>query len=150
MSLHIYTNISEIPANIKLVNDNESFFNNRTYLKDCEFTRKVLTTIDDSEYVDTTTFRSSFGNRDIIPRNCLSTGTKTLLNLYNNPTKYCFDLCECGNNALKVLREITEGYALFKIPVISVGRMPDKSCDIVFRGKRYTNLLDFLEVAHES
>lgn len=74
-------------------------------------------------------------------KNLLSTGTKTLLNVASHPN-VCFDVCECGNNALNLLVSLTEGMVYWKTPAISY--IGDGICDIVFHGVRCTNFYEFL------
>ncbi len=42
---------------------------------------------------------------DVYFNNCLSTGSKILLNLYRYP-ELCFNVMECGDNALELLAGI--------------------------------------------
>ena len=143
MSLYVYTDKSEIPNDITLINDNDTFFDLHTYLIDCEFIRYIIEEIDGSGYVDTETFKSGF-NDDIIPRTYLSTGAKTIINVYHHPKNYCFNLTCCGNNALEALFSIRDGHVFWELPVVMFS-LEDESCDIVFRGINYTNVFDFLD-----
>ncbi len=42
---------------------------------------------------------------DVYFNNCLSTGSKILLNIYRYP-ELCFNVMECGDNALELLAGI--------------------------------------------
>ena len=148
MSLHIYTDKTKVPKDLIIVHDNDSFFEVNTSLKDCDFVRDVITIIDKSEYYDEDTFRSGLGNKSLIPSSNLSTGSKTLINLYSHPDEYCFNLCECGNNALELITKLHQGYALFELPFIAY-MLDDESCDIIHDGIHYTNIFDFLEAVFD-
>lgn len=148
MSLHVYTDRSEIPEGIKYIDDNEAFFNGSTRLKNCAFVQDVLEYVDKAEYVNEDYFLGRVKSIGSLNKSNLSTGTKTMINIYCNQKDYCFDLCECGNNALKFLQRIKDGYVLFKVPVIAYD-FDDEDCDIMFKGVHYTNFYDFLEAAYE-
>ena len=74
----------------------------------------------------------------------LSTGVKTLLNILKYP-KRCFDLCECGNNVLLELRNITEGKVLLKGVILLVEEEDDGICDICMGGRHYSRFSDFVQ-----
>lgn len=148
MCLNIYTDKSKIPSNITLIDDNETFFDGFTLLKDCEFVKAVLHNVEKAEYINTECFLGRIKDIGSLNKSCLSTGTKTIINLYSNPKGYCFNLCECGNNVLQFLPQVTEGHVLFEIPVIALDSFEDESCDIMFEGTHYTNIYDFLEAAY--
>ncbi len=141
MSLNIYTSVSDIPSGMKYIKINDVFFNTRTQLMDDEFTKRVLDKIDKAEYVNSMFFSGRTKELGNINKNNLSTGTKVILNIHNNPN-ICFDVRECGNNVLKMLPLIHEGNILWENPVISYSG--DKDCDIIFKGKVYNDFYELI------
>lgn len=144
MSLHIYTSKEQIPENVKYIKINDAYFDVRTDIPDSELSRKILKEIDKAEYVNDKVFKGrteAFGNLD---KSMLSTGTKTLFNIIMHP-KVCFDVLECGVNALNNLPYIQEGHILWEYPMT----FPDESaipCDIICDDKHYSEFFDFLRV----
>lgn len=113
MSLNIYTNKADIPSNIDFIDYNDIFFNGEL-LKNTELTKFILNKIDKAAYNSPTTFIGRDPDLGTIYKEHLSTGCKTLLNIVNNPDK-CFDVIECGPNALKLLSFIKDGNILYYI-----------------------------------
>jgi hypothetical protein len=142
MSLHVYENVNELPNGITYIKSNDSFFDAGGIIRGDEFSKNVLSRIDGSEYCNESSFYSKFVKDKVVSKDKLSTGAKTLINIYDNPN-YCFDTCECGNNALKMLFEIRDGYVLWRKPVVCADKNYD--CDIIFEEKQYTKAFDFLE-----
>lgn len=146
MSLHIYHHKKDIPETVKYIACNDVFFNGATTIPDTEFATKVLSAIDQAKRVTATTFEprvKDFGNLFI---EHLSTGCKTLLNIISHP-EMCFNVNECGNNALQFLPEITEGSIYWRVP--SCLYKGDGACDIIFCGKHFTDFYDFLDYCRE-
>ena len=143
MSLNIFIRKCDIPEGIQYVKVNDIFFDIETELKDDEFNKRVLSDIDKAEYVSNLTFLGRTKEFGSLFKNNLSTGTKTLLNIYNHPNK-CFDVCECGNNALKLLPLIKEGNILWEMPAITYSG--ESKCNMVVNNKKYDNFYDVIEV----
>ena len=143
MSLTIYTDKSKIPNDLLLISENDAFFDGATILKDDAITRYILKTIDQATYVNEYMFSGRakcFGNLD---KSNLSTGAKTLLNIAQHADK-CFDVVECGNNALCVLPYLRDGYVYWKnIYAVYAG---DGACDILWNDKHYTDFYDLMDV----
>lgn len=140
MGLVIYKKRSDIPSNMQFINYNDKYFNG-TSLKNNEIDRLILSEVDGAQYSSENTFigrDKSLGN---INKEHLSTGCKTLLNIVNNTNK-CFDIIECGQNAISLLRFIKEGNVLWENPVLHF--VGDSSCDINIEGRHFTNFRDFL------
>lgn len=146
MSLKIYRNVcveSMVCAGA-IVIDNNEFFDSRTSILDDDISRDVLNTVESGIYRSSTTFIS----RDAIEldKSCLSTGTKTLLNIIQHPD-ICFDVSECGINALQFIPRIRDGIIIWRFPLIPY--RGKKDCDIFYRGISYSNLSDFLNVIYK-
>ncbi|MDE7307768.1 MAG: DUF4869 domain-containing protein [Lachnospiraceae bacterium] len=61
--------------------------------------------IDKAEYTTSLTFLERTNILGNLNKSMLSTETKTLLNIINHPD-ICFNVAECGNNALQFLPKI--------------------------------------------
>lgn len=136
MSLNIYTAKDEIPKDMILIERNDIFFDGFTELKDSELTRVILREVDKAEYATSDTFIGRSKQFGQIYRQNLSTGAKTLLNIISYPDK-CFNVVECGGNALRLLTLITEGNILWRN--IFVPYTGNGSCDMVWNKKKYTD-----------
>ena len=140
MSLTIYKYREDIPEDIKYIKDSNLLFA-VTPLSNCSFTKTVLKEIDSADYVNEKVFlgrTKSFGN---LFKECLSSGAKTLLNIYHHP-EMCFDLCQCGNNALSLLPLLKNGYVLMGDMGIAYGG--DSECDIIYNGEHITDFYVFI------
>lgn len=140
MSLNIYTLKEDIPGNVDYVRGNDLFFDSYT-LKDDDITKTVLMDIDKAEYHSPTTFIGRDTGLGALNKNLLSTGCKTVLNVIYNPDK-CFDVIECGQNALSLIRYIRQGNILWKYPVLF--RNFDSVCDIDMYGRKFTDFREFI------
>lgn len=142
MSLTIFTKKEDIPKNIKLVEQNDAYFNLYTKLHNTELENEILKVIDKAEFASEKTFigrSKSFGG---LYKECLSTGTKTLLNILNHKD-VCFSLLECGDNAIDMLPRITEGYVFWENPITVY--LGEEDCEVEYRGRSYTNFYDVLK-----
>lgn len=143
MSLTVYTSHKEVrDKKIKYIRINDIFFNSFTELTDSKITRIILSTIDKAEHNSKLTFIGRSSDLGALNKNFLSTGSKTLLNIVSHKD-ICFDVSECGNNALCLLPLIREGYIYWANPVAAYSG--DGDCDILYNGKRYTDFYKFLE-----
>lgn len=139
MSLKVYIESTEIPDDVEVIFDNNTFFDANTKLTDNEFTRAVLRDIENAEYIDEETFKDEmFG---VMNRRDLGDTAKALLNLANNPDK-CISLIECCERALGKLGSIHDGMVYWPW---NVGAYNGIACDIEFRGKRYTLMTQFMD-----
>ena len=131
----IYTNVEIIPKDLEVINDNDAYFS-KTLLDNSEFCRNVLDGIDKAEYNSGTTFISTvekqFGAQY---KENLSTGTKTLLNIYKHPDM-CFNVVECGNNCWPYLLKLHKGIVLWKEPRPMLTEHFE--CDILMDGERFS------------
>lgn len=107
--LNIYIGKDNIPEDKEIVLDNEAYFA-LTEISGNEFTREVIQNIEGGTYFDNISYLDRFGVKLYI--NALSTGSKTLLNLYYHPDKifYCQEM---GLNARRMIFKLKEGSALF-------------------------------------
>lgn len=144
MSLNIYTSEEQIPQGVKLITQNDLYFDGLTNLSDDAVSHMIMKTIDHAEYHSPLTFIGRDPHQGALNKNLLSTGTKTLLNILQYPS-LCFDVCECGNNALCLLTKIQEGNILWRNPVM-VYWDDDSTCDFNFQGRVYEDVFDFLQI----
>lgn len=145
MSLRIYVKKSDIPNGIKIVNYNDKFFN-LVSLKNDSVTRDILLHIDRARYNSADTFIGRDETLGALNKSCLSTGSKTLLNIAYR-ADVCFDVIECGQNALRELVKIKEGIVLWECPVLLIHDAEE--CDIVINDRRFLNTMEFAEYIME-
>lgn len=150
MSLYVYRTKVELSKDLRntLVEDNDDFFDSFTKLNDSALVSEILATIDRGRYNSELTFIGRTPQLGALSKSMLSTGTKTLLNIISYPDR-CFNVVECGINALQFLPKLVDGNVLWKYPLIAYNGNP--VCDIVYRGRRFVDFYKFLEfVAKES
>ena len=147
MSLNVYRSIAEIPKGMSVINTNDSFFDVFTQLSNEPFVEEVLFSIDKAICSSPLTFEGRTKSMGNLNKSFLSTGTKTLLNILSNPDT-CFDVSECGNNALRFLPRISSGNVLWKNPVVVCD--DNIPCEIYSDGKLFTDLFSFLNYCYES
>lgn len=143
MPLVVYLSREEVPSNIHVIDKNDIFFNGYTNLGESKFEKEVLQQIDKATRSSNVTFIGRTKELGNLNKEHLSTGTKTLLNIYNYPNM-CFNVIECGDNALEFLCDINDGMILWEQPFINVER-DDETCNIECRGRKFTNICDFLD-----
>ena len=145
MSLNLYTSIEDVPKDLKLVDYNDALFGIHTPRNNSEFEKIALRDIDKATYVSSDVFLGRTKSIGGLYRDSLSTGCKTVLNVEKNPVGYCFDLLECGQNALNTLKYLNKGSVLLKSKIL-LPRGNDLSCDINYKGIHYNNLRDLCKV----
>jgi hypothetical protein len=118
------------------------YFDSGVTIGDSEFEKNVIRTIDGAEYINKNVFKSRFEEYGNLDKLHLSTGSKTALNIYQNPN-ICFDVCECGNNVLSLIVKLNAGNILWENPILIYDG--DEICDIAMEGKNYNNIYDFLK-----
>ena len=141
MSLRIYTNRKEIPKEIDIIDYNDKFFDGTT-LKDDKLSKYIMNKIDKAQYSSEHTFIGRDETLGKLNKNHLSTGCKTLLNIVGNPDK-CFDIVECGQNALSLLHLIKNGNVLWRNPILHF--VGNAECDILIDDKHFTDFRSFLK-----
>ena len=140
MSLMIFDSKEDIPVGMKYVLSNDQFFILNTVLKDIDFTREVLRSIDKAEYINERMFKTREGFA--LPKDLLSTGSKTLLNIESHPDT-CFNVQECGMNALDMLWKFRAGCVIWWD--IHIFPSDTEECDIVYDKKSFVNIFNFLD-----
>ena len=152
MSLSVYNRKDDIPENVQYVDNNNLFFNVHTDIPDSELSREILKDIEMAEYAGPKKFKGRTKEFGEIYKEYLSTElgygpssiNQRLAAIKAYPDK-CFDLVECGANALDFVAKIHDGHVFWKnIIAFPEG---DESCDIDFKGKHYENIIDFLNSA---
>lgn len=145
MCLTVYRDRSSVPSNVRIVDVNDSYFDARTLLKNTALEKEILKTIDKAECSSPLTFIGRDKRLGSLNKSCLSTGSKTLLNIISNPD-VCFNVCECGNNALKFIPKMRSGIVLWKRPFILAD--DNEPCDIEIEGRHFTDLYSFLSYCY--
>lgn len=143
MSLNVYLTRDEVPKNLAFIEVNDIYFNGYTKIGNSNFEANVLSAIDSASRVSDFIFKGRSEHLGGLDKSLLSTGTKTLLNIFNNPNA-CFSVVECGDNALEFLCDISEGNILWETPFINFIR-DNETCDIQCRGRHFTNIIDFMD-----
>jgi hypothetical protein len=146
MSLNIYRKQEEIPKGMTYVKGNDAFFDAQGVICNSKLGMDILQNIDKAEYINESAFKGRFGSEDIQPKANLSTGTKTLLNILQYPD-YCFDVCECGVNALEELFKINTGNILWSKPFVWLGE--ETKCDICMHGVNYKDVFELFHKVKE-
>jgi hypothetical protein len=134
----LYTKKELIPNGIKFCAVNDLFFVN-TMLSDDPVVTKMLKEIDCATYISPKTFLGRDASLGAVGKEKLSTGVKTLINLYTHPDD-CVSLIECGSNALQLLFDLSpqiSGIAYMPIPVF--GYTGDWKWDVICDGVHYTD-----------
>ena len=143
--IRIYLKKEDIPDHWEMIEYNDAYFDIETckHKKISEFGKKFIPLIDGSEWIDKTSIRSKFNNREIGIEN-ISTGCKTLLNIICNPDKI-FNIMECGWNAVDEILKLEEGSVYMPYDLITVLENPiqvvkDKKSYIVKDYQEYMKL----------
>ena len=143
MALKVYLTREEIPSGVKVIDNNDSYFNANTTLKNSDL--EILKTVDEAVYISEMTFLGRTKEFGALYKYSLSTGTKTLLNILSHPN-ICFDVKECGDNALQFLRYYNEGLILWSFPFYNIQDINDsEECNIECRGKHFNNICEFMD-----
>lgn len=142
MSLTVYTNKKDVPKNLQIIDYNDIYFSSYP-LKNDLITGKILQEVDSAKYGGFNYFIGRDEDLGKLNKDCLSTGCKTLLNVYYNKDK-CFNVIECGYNVLELLYLVTSGYILWEYPSIFCAEK-DKDCDIIYNGKHYNKFNSFVK-----
>lgn len=96
MALRLMGHLGRAKGQLQVVYDNEDFFVKHTIKMIDECVNGLTRYTDGAVYEDKTCFRDRFGHS--VPWFDMSTGGKTVLNVFYNPD-ICFSQCECGENA---------------------------------------------------
>jgi hypothetical protein len=134
----MYTKKELIPEGVNYINKNDAYFEQLCLFND-EVTRKILYEIDKAMYNTDKTFIGRDKSLGAIYKEHLSTGSKTLLNVYLNKDT-CFDLLECGPNCLHLLIQLSnkiDGTVFLRKPTVIF--RGDDTCNICCDGVIYTH-----------
>ena len=142
MSLVVFREKSAIPENIKYIECNDEFFNYHTSIPDTEFGRKILKEVEGATYNSDITFVGRNKELGALNRELLCTGTKTLLDVLQHPDGYCFNVIECGENAMKILAQMNSGNVLWEEPYFFCDNF---ECDIEYNGEKFSRIYEFLD-----
>lgn len=112
----IYKAKKDIPQDMEYVELNDVFFNKNTVLVLDDNAKKIVEQIDEAQLEGKFKIKSKF-NGVILDVDCLSTGCKTVLNVFYFPQKV-FCMKECGDNALEVLYALKHGAAYSDYAII--------------------------------
>ncbi len=107
---------------------------------------EILKTVDKAEFNSSQTFVRKTKELGALNKSMLSTGTKTLINIIQHP-EICFNVEECGNNALQFITRIYQGIILWQSPFLAY--YGNKECDIVYHGKSFNDFYEFLDCVTE-
>lgn len=144
MALNVYTDRSLIPQGLDIVFFGDRYFDANTYLSDDVLVSEILFTVDKARYHTKYSFISRVPNIGALNKSCLSTGTKTILNVINHPD-VCFSIECCGGNVLDFIPRLHDGNILWENPVLHYSGNPE--CDIILNGTaHYSDMFDFLDV----
>lgn len=119
----IFKNKKDIPNDKKYIELNDVFFNQNTVMKIDNKAKEIIEKIDSSKLIGKYKIISKF-NDVTLDIDCLSTGCKTVLNVFYFP-EMVFCMKECGDNALEVLYGLEQGnvysdYALIPFDMTAV------------------------------
>ena len=146
--LQFYDSTQDIPNGVKVIKVNDSFFNAHTMLRDDETTKRIIQVIDKAERTSDKTFKGRSNHFGDLDRQYLSTGTKTLLNILQNPN-ICFNVAECGSNALEILFTLENGMVYCEQYIIVPTNNMNQKCNISYCNSNFTNLKDFADFYEE-
>lgn len=111
MELRMYTDKSKVPGNLRFVvsNDAEFLSISNMEIPNDDIGRKVIEDVEGGRYKDSISFYGKFGG-DVVRSINLSTGSKTIINLYNSIGKdICINTNECGKNAMQFILDNLAG-----------------------------------------
>jgi len=144
MSLNIYKSINEVPTGIEIVNFNDSYFDLYTDIMNTDEVKLILEKVEKAKYFSNRVFVSRIESFGGLFKNQLSTGTKTLLNIIGFPGK-CFNVIECGNNALEYLLTLYDGNVLWEKPFVVYSRYDCLTCDVNYNGRHFSDVFELIE-----
>lgn len=108
MSLHVYLRKEDIPNGMPYVILNDAWFNENVRVENDTITERLLFQIDGARYADVGHFYPKIDPEGKVRFDYLSTGCKTALNVYN-ASDVCFDVRECGENAIAEILHLDHG-----------------------------------------
>lgn len=147
MALNVYVRKEDIPKGMKYVYDNDNAFL-PIDLGNSSFVRDVIRLVDKGIYESGAYFLSRDKGAGLLSLEDLSTGAKTLLNIFRYPDK-CFDISCCGTNAKLMLGELHKGNIYWDCPVVL--KLPGYpwNCDIDMLGRHFSNFGELAQFTNE-
>lgn len=146
--LTIYKKRSDVPKDLRIIDNNDVFFAGLAKIPDTPLVSDILKTIDGAKRISDTMFEGKFV-KGAIYASCLSTGAKTLLNIIQHPN-FCFNVIECGLNALDFIAPISllpQNTFILWEHYVAAG-LDDPTCNICLDGVVYTNYNDLLSLLY--
>lgn len=131
---------------MQIIDINDIYFQG-CELRNDEFTRLILNSIDCADYFDGNNYTSKRTGVCNLQKDTLSTGAKILINVYYNPD-VCFNVCECGNNAFRFLPLIQDGNILWEYPVSFGSGFIDK-CNVLVHNKVFDSWINVIKYLRE-
>ena len=104
--LRMFEHLGRAREPLTFIRDNEDFFMRVTINKLDEKVNGLTRYTDGATYVNEQLFRDRYGA--YVPWSGMSTGGKTVLNVFYNP-ELCFNTAECGENAAADLKNLKQG-----------------------------------------
>lgn len=133
MSLIIYYDKSMVPSGMKLITNNDYYFDSNIHLENTPEVRRLLLNIDDASYQAPDIIVSNkHKSRGDIYSIYLSTGCKSALNVLLSNEHVVIDSHQMGDNAYNEALLLNKGFMLYK--VVLTGLPLETSCDIIFEG----------------
>lgn len=114
--LKVHTDLKSVPMDRYII-ANDLIFNAYGKISDTDFSRKVLEVVEHGKYLNEFSFISR--NGVVVSKNDLSTGSKTLFNVVDNPNM-CVNLDECGYNVFDLLQYIDDGEVFWRYPIANI------------------------------
>lgn len=114
--LKVHTDLKSVPMD-RYIDVNDFEFEIVGKIPDTDFSRRVLEVVEKGKYYSDSIFISRDGVA--LSKNDLSTGSKTLFNIVNNPSK-CVSLEECGFNVIDLLKYVNDGEVYWRYPVADI------------------------------
>ena len=141
MSLIVYTKKEDVPDEIKIIKDNDLYFNAFTFFTGSDLESLILNEVDVAKVLSDKTFMGRSDCFGPLDRMYISSGSKTLLNVLSCPD-ICFDCTECGSNALGLLSKFRDGCVF--LPWRYIYFTGEGRCDIVCNGRHFVDFYDFI------
>lgn len=110
MSVSLYIGKKNVNLNLEFIQDVDAFCMGLR-LKNTEFVRMVLQEVEQAEYLAEDVFKDRFGRGLYVT--CLSTSSKALIALYQNPDTI-INCTEIGRNALDYILSCRQCHAYFE------------------------------------
>lgn len=143
MSLEIFDREIDLPKGVKLIMSCDEFFDKGgAIIPDTEECKQLLIRFDHAIRHSDTSVKFKWKD-EIYRATCLSSGAKAMICILARPD-ICFNVIECGDNVLNAMIKFKEGKIFMPFPNFAYDFSGSDDCDIIWRGKHYSSVLDFL------